>query len=193
LFRRANAGHAFDPIIAAGARACVLHLDNLAGRLQSGELLQFDIGAEVAGYAADISRSYVIGGAASPRQQAIHAAVVEVQAYALSLLKPGVLLRAYEQEVTAFMGEKLRELSLIKTISPDEVRRFFPHATSHFLGLDVHDVGPYDRPLEPGMVLTCEPGIYIHSEGLGVRIEDDVLITETGNTVLSSGLSLGIA
>ncbi len=87
-----------------------------------------------------------------------------------------------------YMGEKLRELGLIRTISDDEVRRYFPHATSHFLGLDVHDAGPYQQPLVAGTVLTCEPGIYVPEEGVGVRIEDDVLITEEGNRVLSQRL-----
>lgn len=187
LFRRSNTLHAFDPIIASGVRACTLHVTDLAGKLSSDELVQFDIGAEYLGYAADISRSYALAEP-SHRQSMIHAAVLEVQEYALSLLKPGILLRDYEQQVTHFMGEKLRELNLIKTIEDDEVRTFYPHAASHFLGLDVHDVGAYDRPLEPGMVLTCEPGIYVADEAIGIRIEDDVLITETGNEVLTSGL-----
>jgi Xaa-Pro aminopeptidase len=87
-----------------------------------------------------------------------------------------------------FIGEKLRELGLIKSIDRDNVRRFFPHATSHFLGLDTHDAGDYDHPLEPGVVLAVEPGIYIPEEALGIRIEDNVVITAEGNTVLSSRL-----
>jgi Xaa-Pro aminopeptidase len=91
------------------------------------------------------------------------------------------------------MGEKLRELGLIKTIDHDTVRTYYPHATSHFLGLNVHDVGDYDRPMEPGVVLTIEPGIYIPEEGIGVRIEDDALITDDGVRILSDRLprSLG--
>jgi Xaa-Pro aminopeptidase len=88
----------------------------------------------------------------------------------------------------AFVGEKLRELGLIKSINHDTVRQYFPHATSHFLGLDAHDAGDYDHPLEPGAVVTVEPGIYIPKESLGVRIEDDVLITADGNSVLSAQL-----
>ena len=86
------------------------------------------------------------------------------------------------------MGEKLRALGLIRSINPKSVRKFYPHATSHFLGLDAHDVGNYDQPLEPNMVLTVEPGIYIPKEGIGIRIEDDILITPTGNRVLSNKL-----
>ena len=87
------------------------------------------------------------------------------------------------------MGEKLRELNLIKTIEHDAIRKYYPHATSHFLGLNVHDVGDYDRPLEPGVVLTVEPGIYIAEESIGIRIEDDVLVTEKGIEILSRKLS----
>jgi Xaa-Pro aminopeptidase len=86
------------------------------------------------------------------------------------------------------MGEKLRELGLIKTIEPNSLRQFYPHATSHFLGLNAHDVGAYDQPLEPGIVLTVEPGIYIRNESIGIRIEDDLLITPTGNQILSADL-----
>jgi Xaa-Pro aminopeptidase len=87
------------------------------------------------------------------------------------------------------MGEKLRELGLIKTIETEEVRKYYPHATSHFLGLDVHDIGDYERPLEPGVVMTVEPGIYIPEEGIGIRIEDNVVITDTGITNLSAKLN----
>jgi len=195
-FKRAGAsGHAFEPIIAAGERACTLHNLAMDGQLSADELLLFDIGAEVSNYAADISRTVAISAnnQPSPRQQAIHAAVCDVQDFALGLLKPGVMLADYEKQVMEYMGEKLRELALIRTISSEEVRRFYPHATSHFLGLDTHDVGEYRQPLAAGMVLTCEPGIYVPEEGIGVRIEDDILITETGNEVLSARLTRALA
>ena len=111
---------------------------------------------------------------------------MEVQEYAINLLKVGIDLRSYESDVYQFMGEKLRELGLIKTIDRDSVRQYCPHATSHFLGLDVHDVGDYSKPLEAGMVLTVEPGIYIPEESIGVRVEDNILITPGGVDVLSS-------
>jgi Xaa-Pro aminopeptidase len=187
-FRRHGAsGHAFEPIVASGARACILHNIANDNALAANELVVIDVGAEVEGYAADITRT-VSRGQPSSRQKAVYAAVLETQEFALGLLKPGVLLRDYEQEVEHFIGEKLRELNLIKTISQKNVRKFCPHAISHFLGLNVHDAGDYDRPLEPGVVLTVEPGIYIPKEGLGVRIEDDVLITDRGNKVLSDKL-----
>jgi len=186
--RRGAAGHAFSPIVAGGARACTLHNMTNNSALASDELLTLDVGAEFGHYSADITRTVSLNGKPSHRQRQVHAAVLEAQAHAFSLLKPGVFLRDYEKQMEQFVGEKLRELGLIKSIDPDAVRRFFPHATSHFLGIDTHDAGDYDRALEPGVVLAVEPGIYVAGEGIGVRIEDNVLITETGNRVLSAQL-----
>lgn len=180
-------GHAFEPIIVTGKRACTLHNLAMDGEIHNDELVQFDVGAEYGQYAADISRVY-IAGTASERQRAVHQAVCDAQDYGLSLLKPGVMLADYEKKVSQFIGEKLIELGVIKAASDDEVRKYYPHAASHFLGLDVHDAGPYDKPLQSGMVVTCEPGIYIPEESIGVRIEDDVLITDEGNRVMSSRL-----
>jgi Xaa-Pro aminopeptidase len=163
------------------------------GALAADELVLVDVGAQVEQYAADITRTYSLNASPSRRQQAVHAAVLEVQAFAFGLLRPGILLKDYEQQIEHYMGEKLRELGLIKTITHDEVRHFYPHATSHFLGLNVHDVGDYERTLEPGMVLTVEPGIYIQQEGIGIRIEDDVLITEKGIKILSNKLPRDLA
>ncbi len=187
--KRGATGHAFEPIVASGTRACTLHNVSNAGMLSTDDLIVVDIGAEVEHYAADITRTISVGGSPSRRQQNVYDAVLEVQNYALSLLQPGILMKDYEQQIERFMGEKLRELGLIKIIGHDEVRTFYPHATSHFLGLNVHDVGDYNRPLEPGVVLTVEPGIYIPAEGIGIRIEDDILITETGIKSLSNKLS----
>lgn len=186
--KRGAAGHAFEPIVAGGARACTLHNVANAGRLASDELIILDVGAEVSHYAADISRTVAVR-TPTRRQEAVLKAVLEVQGYAKEHLKPGAFLQSYEEKVEHFMGEKLRELGLIRTIEREAVRRYFPHATSHFMGLNVHDVGDYTRPLEPGNVLTVEPGIYIPEEGIGVRLEDDVLITPDGNKVLSARLS----
>jgi Xaa-Pro aminopeptidase len=185
---RGALGHSFEPIVAGGERAVTIH--NLAnnGALAADELIVIDIGAEVEHYAADISRTIGLG-TVSRRQRAVHEAVQEVQRQAFDLLKPGVMMRDYEQQIEQLMGEKLRELGLIKTIAHDAVRHYYPHATSHFLGLNVHDIGDYERPLEPGIVMTVEPGIYIPEEGIGVRIEDDILITPKGNKILSDKLS----
>ncbi len=186
-FRRRGAGHAFESIVASGEQACTLHNVANSGKLAADELVLMDIGAEVEHYAADITRT-ISRGKPSKRQQAVHAAVIDIQKFAFDLLKPGVLMKEYEQQVEDYMGEKLRELGLIKTINHKNVRKFYPHATSHFLGLNVHDVGDYERPLEPGTVLTVEPGIYIKDEGIGVRIEDDILITQKGIKILSNKL-----
>ncbi|HSX32189.1 MAG TPA: Xaa-Pro aminopeptidase [Candidatus Saccharimonadales bacterium] len=186
--RRGATGHGFSPIIASGSRACTLHHIANNGVLASDELVLLDIGAEYDHYTADISYTVSITGKPSRRQEQVHRAVCEVQDYAYSLLKPGVMFREYEKAIEVFMGEKLRELGLIKSIDRDAVREFFPHATSHYLGIDAHDAGDYDHPLEPGVVMTVEPGIYIPSESIGVRIEEDILITEDGYEVLGPKL-----
>ncbi len=192
-FRRRGSmgtGHAFAPIVASGERGCTMHYGRNDAPLASGELVVIDVGASANFYSADIARTVLLGDRPSKRQQAVHEAVLEAQQYAFSLLKPGVVLRNYEKQMEEYIGEKLRELGLIKTIEHDEVRHYFPHATSHFLGLDTHDAGDYEHPLEPGVVLTVEPGIYIPQEATGVRIEDNILITlEGGNQVLSERLS----
>jgi Xaa-Pro aminopeptidase len=190
--KRGASGHSFEPIVAGGRRAVTLH--NLAnnGALMADELIVVDIGAEVEHYAADITRTVGLTSV-SRRQRSVHEAVQEIQQQAFGLLKPGVLVRDYEQQVEHLMGEKLRELGLIKSITHEAVRHYYPHATSHFMGLNVHDIGDYDRPLEPGIVMTVEPGIYIPEEGIGVRIEDDVLITNKGIKILSNKLSRELA
>jgi Xaa-Pro aminopeptidase len=186
--RRGSEEHAFAPIVAGGLRACTLHHVSNDAALASDELVVLDVGASYRHYCADITRTVSLNGKPSRRQQQVHEAVQQAQDYAYSLLMPGVLLREYEKQIEAYMGEKLRELGLIKSISTESVRAYFPHATSHFLGLDAHDAGEYDEPLRPGAVITVEPGIYIREEAIGVRIEDDILITEDGCSVLSAKL-----
>ncbi len=187
-FRRLGAtGHAFEPIVASGKRAVTLHEVSNNSPLEPDGLVVIDVGAEVEHYAADLTRTIGLK-TVSARQRAVYNAVKTVQQEAFHLLKPGVLLREYEQKVEKLMGVQLRQLGLITTSHHQEVRHYYPHATSHFLGLNVHDVGDYNLPLQAGMVLTVEPGIYIPEEGIGVRIEDDVLITEQGIQILSDQL-----
>ncbi|HUS26249.1 MAG TPA: Xaa-Pro aminopeptidase [Nevskiaceae bacterium] len=186
--KRGAQGHAFPPIVASGPRTCTMHYFANNAPLASDELVLMDVGAQVEYYAADITRTVAVGSKPSRRQQQIHDAVLEAQEYAFALIKPGLLLGEYEKQMEQFVGEKLRELGLIKSIERDAVREFFPHRTSHFLGLDTHDAGDYDWPLEAGAVLAVEPGIYAPQEGIGVRIEDNVLVTPEGCTVLSSQL-----
>lgn len=193
-FRKRGAeGHAFEPIVASGKHACTLHHFANNGPMASDELIVLDVGAQVSKYAADITRTHAVGGKPTRRQQQVYDAVCEAQDYAFSLLKPGVVLRDYEKQMEQFVGEKLRELGLIKSITHDAVRKFFPHATTHFLGLDAHDAGDYDHPLEPGVVVVAEPGIYIPEESIGVRLEDDLVITTEGNTILSARLPRSLA
>lgn len=183
-FRRQNVGiHAYEPIIASGVNACTLHYIANNSLVNSGPIL-IDVGAEVEHYAADITRTYPIGEF-TKRQEAVYQAVKDVQDFAYELLKPGTIFMDYEKQVHDFMGEKLRTLGLIKVINKETVLRYFPHSISHYLGLDVHDIGDYSQPLKPGVVITVEPGIYIPEENLGIRIEDDVLITEDGIEILS--------
>lgn len=183
--RRGATGHSFEPIVAGGQRACTLH--NVANdhRLQKDEIVVVDVGAEYQHYAADITRTVALQKPTA-RQQAVYDAVKATQQQAFEIIKPGITMRRFEEKVMDVMAHQLRDLKLIKRKA--DVREYFPHATSHFLGLNVHDVGDYEQPLKPGIVMTVEPGIYIPAEGIGVRIEDDVLVTETGIQILSDNL-----
>lgn len=189
-FRASGAvGHAYDPIIAGGGNACTLHYDANQARLRRGSLLLMDVGARVNGYAADITRTYAVGEA-TKRQKQIHQAVQHAQQQCIALLTPGVLMSSYYRQVDQIMRQALVEAGLVKDMTDEaEYRRYFPHAIGHGLGVDVHDsFGRYDV-ITPGMVITVEPGIYIPEEGIGVRIEDDILITSNGHRNLSAKLS----
>jgi len=186
-FRAHNVTHAYQPIVASGKDACTLHYIANNGPIVQQSQLLLDVGGEVSNYAADITRTYFVGEP-TRRYRQVYDTVLEVQQFAYKLLKPGTVMKDYEHAVEQFMGEKLRELGLIKSIDHDTVRKYYPHATSHFLGLDVHDVADYDRPLEAGVVLTVEPGIYIPEEGIGVRIEDDIHLTQDGPDILTRKL-----
>ncbi len=187
--KRGASGHAYAPIVASGKHAATLHYVSNNGLIGANELVVADVGAEYEHYAADITRTLACNRPTN-RQQAVLDAVIDIQHYAANLLRPGVFLRDYERAVAAYTGTALYKLKLT-TNQRDmrAVRTYFPHASSHFLGLDVHDVGDYELPLEESMVLTCEPGIYIPEEGIGVRIEDDLVITADGNTNLSADCS----
>lgn len=192
-FKKAGSlGHAYDPIVASGMNACTLHYGANSSRLKKGSIVLLDIGARAGGYAADISRSYSYGQP-SKRQQDVHAAVQSSHRKIISLIKPGLSLREYDASVNDIMKASLIGLGLLQSPSDDETyRRYFPHAVSHGLGVDVHDsLGRYEEFM-PGMVLTVEPGIYIPEEGIGVRIEDNILVTGQGHVNLSKALSTGL-
>lgn len=182
-------GHAYDPIVAAGKNACVLHYVQNDAKLKKRELVLLDIGARARGYAADITRTYAFGEP-TKRQQLVHEAVRGAQKEIIKLLQPNLLLEQYHRDVRRIMSDALVELGLMKDIrDEDNLRKYFPHAVGHGLGVDVHDSLGAPRMLESGMVLTVEPGIYIPEEEIGVRIEDDILITPRGHENLSGRLS----
>jgi Xaa-Pro aminopeptidase len=177
---------AYQPVVAAGKNACVLHYENGQDHL-AGKSVLVDSGLAYQKYCSDITRTYC--AEPSQRYLEIYEAVLAVQEHAINLLKPGILLRDYEKQVNAFMGEQLKRLGLVKTADREPISQYYPHSTSHFLGLDTHDAGNPEKPLQAGMVLTVEPGIYDLAESIGIRIEDIVLITEKDSEVLSVKLS----
>ncbi len=187
MFRKKNARHAYDPIVAGGVNACTLHYVDNGDVLKKGQLLLIDIGAKVDGYAADITRTYAVGSA-TKRQKYIHESLVNAQRQIIALLEPGLPIEEYHRRVDDIMQAALIDLKLIKDNSDVNYRMYFPHAISHGLGIDVHDALGRPRVFQPGMVLTVEPGIYIPKEKIGIRIEDDILITETGHKNLSTKL-----
>jgi Xaa-Pro aminopeptidase len=191
-FRRHGAeGHAYDPIVASGANACTLHYTHNNSRLKKGQLLLLDIGVRNNGYAADITRTYAFGKPTN-RQQQVHDAVADAQRAIIKLIAPDISVEYYQQQVDSIMQQALIGLGLIKSTDDPAYRTYFPHAISHGLGIDVHDSLGKSSTLKSGMVLTVEPGIYIPEEGIGVRIEDDILVTETGHKNLSAKLSTNL-
>jgi len=187
-FRRLGTkGHAYDPIIASGLNACTLHYVANNSRLKKPSLVLMDVGARVGGYAADITRTYAYG-TVTVRQKQIHEAVQGAHTRAIELLRPGLSVIEYQQEVDDIMKEALKSLGLQH--DSDSLRRYFPHAISHGLGVDVHDSLGAPKYFLPNMVLTVEPGIYIPEESIGVRIEDDILITANKHENLSRKLSV---
>lgn len=192
-FRRTGAGgHAYDPIVAAEKNACTLHYVQNNNSLPRNGLVLIDAGANVVGYSADITRTYAIGKP-SGRQAAVHAAVEAAHHKIISLIRPGVKLQDYVKSVEEIMKDTLQELGLLaQRDDVDMLHKYFPHAISHGLGIDVHEsLGGYGE-FKPGMIFTVEPGIYIPEEGIGVRIEDDILVTESGYENLSASLSTGL-
>jgi Xaa-Pro aminopeptidase len=184
-------GHAFQPILASGENACVLHYVTNNNFCQSGDLILMDFGAEYANYKADITRTVPVNGKFTGRQKAVYQAVLNVLYTSRKLIVPGNTLVQLKEQANELMKEELLKLGLITPENP-QVKKYFPHGISHFLGLDVHDVGDKYAIFKPGMVLTCEPGIYIPEEGLGIRLENDILITENGNIDLMEGIPLEI-
>jgi Xaa-Pro aminopeptidase len=196
--KRAN-GHAYTPIIASGANACVLHYNDNNNVCNDGEVILLDFGAEYANYAADLTRCVPVNGEFTSRQRDVYNAVLRVMKAATAMLVPGNTIEKYHVEVGKAMEAELLKLELItredvKNQNPEwpAYRKYFMHGTSHFLGLDVHDIGDKYQPMQAGMVFTCEPGIYIPEEGLGIRLENDILITSKDPIDLMSSIPLEV-
>ena len=206
-FRRHNADISYHPIVGGGANTCILHYHENSNELKDGDLLLIDAGCEYELYASDITRTFPVNGRFTPEQRAIYEVVLEAQLAAIAKVKPGNHWNEPHDAAVRVITQGLAKLGILKGKVPNLIRdgayrRFFMHRTGHWLGMDVHDVGDYKigdqwRVLEPGMVMTVEPGIYIPagSKGvakrwwnIGVRIEDDVAVTSGGHEVLTAGL-----
>ena len=187
FMRNRSRGPAYETIVASGIDACTLHYVKNDKQCQKGDLVLIDFGAEFANYAADVTRTLPVNGKFSKRQKEVYNAVLKIQKAAIKMLKPGNTLEKYQNAVVKLVEAELIRLGVLKSADikkqPKDAplyKKFFPHGTSHHLGLDVHDFGDRYRKFAPGMVFTCEPGIYIRDEAIGVRIENDILISSKG-------------
>ncbi len=207
-FRAAGgSGMAYPSIVASGANATILHYTQNDRRMRDGDLVLIDAGAEFDGYCSDVTRTFPVAAGYSQPQRRIYETVLRAQKEGIALVRPGVSMEDIHRRATEVLVEGLLDIGLLsgkagELIEKREHARFYMHRTGHWLGLDVHDVGQYRidgaaRPLEPGMVLTVEPGLYIAEDldgvsgdyrGIGVRIEDDVLVTDAGHEVLSAAI-----
>jgi Xaa-Pro aminopeptidase len=205
--RGGSARPAYAPIVGAGSNATVLHYTRNQGQLQQGDLVLIDAGCEYNYYAADVTRTFPVGGRFSASQRRIYELVLSAQLAVIRLIKPGVVLRDLQNATIRVLTQGLCELGIISgpvdvAISEGRFKPFYMHGVSHYLGMDVHDVGSYfdgdePRTLQPGVVITVEPGLYFSPEntdvpaeyrGIGVRIEDDVLVTSDGYEVLTAAI-----
>ena len=187
FLRNRSKGFAYTPIVASGKNACVLHYIENNQQCQDGDVILLDVGAEYANYSSDLTRCIPVSGRFTARQKAVYNAVLHVKKEATKLLVPGTIMAEYHKQVGHLMEEQLVNLGLI---SLDDIKnqdpawpaykKYFMHGTSHFLGLDTHDVGLWHEPIAANMVFTVEPGIYIPAEGLGIRLEDDVVVQASG-------------
>ncbi|MAE28164.1 MAG: aminopeptidase P N-terminal domain-containing protein [Planctomycetota bacterium] len=207
-FRRAGStGCAYTNIVAGGAGACILHYVENDAPLLDGDLLLVDAGAEWDYYACDVTRTWPVNGTFNDEQRALYEVVLAAEENAIDVVAPGVAFSAVHEAALTVLVQGLLDLGLLsgsidEALADETYKRFFMHKTSHWLGLDVHDCGAYTiagemRPLEPGMVFTVEPGLYVASDdesveerwrGIGIRIEDDVLVTEQGSEVLTAAI-----
>ena len=195
FIRQGGTGHAYNPIIASGPNANILHYNDNNQECKDGDVILLDFGAEYANYNADLSRSIPVNGRFTARQKAVYNAVLRVMNEAKKMLVAGTVWNAYHEEVGKIMESELIGLGLLdkhdvakQNPAAPLYKKYFMHGTSHHLGLDVHDFASRYKPFEAGNILTCEPGIYIPEEGLGIRIENDILITKEGNIDLMADI-----
>ena len=182
---------AFQTIAAGGANATVLHYHDNDQPLNDGELVLFDLGAQWNNYCADISRTFPVNGKFSPRQKEVYEAVLEVQVACIEKIRPGLEMAELNLFAKESLAKVCQRLGLIQDEA--EVINYYYHSIGHYLGLDTHDVGGRGGILKPGMVITIEPGLYIAEESIGIRIEDDILVTETGYENLSADIIKTVA
>jgi Xaa-Pro aminopeptidase len=213
VFQKNNARfNAYPSIVGSGANSCILHYVDNNQIIKNGDLVLIDAGCEYEYYASDITRTFPANGQFSAEQRAIYEIVLAAQLAGIKAIKPGADFSAYHNVITKIITQGLLDVGLLKgslnsLIEQQVYTKFYMHKAGHWLGLDVHDVGRYKvgnqwRKLQPGMVLTVEPGIYISSDlkgvhkrwhNIGIRIEDDILVTKTGNEILSAGAPKTIA
>ncbi len=190
FIRNRSAGFAYTPIIASGNNANVLHYIENNQQCKTGDLILMDVGAEYANYSSDMTRTIPVNGRFTKRQRQVYQAVLNVKEEATEMLVPGTIWAEYHKEVGKLMTSELIGLGLldkadVQQEDPDwpAYKKYFMHGTSHHIGLDTHDYGELKTPMKPNMVFTVEPGIYIPEEGMGIRLEDDVVIQESGSPV----------
>ena len=191
VFEDQDSNLAFDSIVAAGENATILHYPSQKDTIKKGDLVLFDVGAAKDYYSADISRTYPENGKFSELQKKIYEIVLNCNKQTAKFMLPGITLSEANEFAKNFLAAECLEKGLIS--SKEEISKVYYHSVSHFLGLDTHDFGSRDDKLVPGNVVTCEPGLYFKELGIGVRIEDDVLITEEGSEVLSDGIIKDVA
>ena len=199
FLRNRSRGFAYEPIIASGINSCVLHYIENSKACKDGDVLLLDVGAEYANYNADMTRTIPVSGKYTKRQKDVYNSVLKVMRHAMKIMKAGVVYFDYHKEIQKVMEGELIKLKLIdktdiKNQHPDKpvFMKYFMHGTGHMLGLDVHDVGSMYQKMKRGMVWTIEPGIYIKEEGLGVRIENNVVITKNGLVDLMKNIPIEV-
>lgn len=186
IMRNGADTNAFDTIAASGENAVILHYVENDQEMQDGDLILMDLGAQYKQYASDITRTYPINGKYSDRQKTLYNIVLKAHDDVMNMMKPGIPFSDLNKKCSEVLAEELIKIGLIKEAS--ELGKYYYHGVSHFMGLDVHDIGFRDVDLEPGMIFTVEPGLYIAEEGIGIRIESDILITENGHDNLAKDI-----